>query len=405
MRSCFGDASAHISQLDIEFLMESGDLQHTDRVSIDDGETWISLALAMERHFVDVNPTSRSSAGTPLINVAAVSAASSKRATPLINVAAASTSSEQTAGEGNVDSSDDEDDSGTSTAVNSATNLRTALRAGTLQGHMVLPPKGFSFIITDNRDGWVASEVELTEEFLTMHRTLSEVYTAIGRVPVFPDFRSKLALEVYGDLEEPSSFGHHIISQCHEAVNACAHLQGHAKRMRTRQTILYYYIMSTGFWLGRECPEAFERFSARDVAKTMLAWDMGSEATQDQVVLGVVRLLLTQVSRADTQSYDSPEQTARFAELMVTQSPAMLDTLQHLYSLLQMPVFTMITSLVYLERAIGKSPRGYYTGRDNRLRFFLPATLIALKTTCVGACTSPPDSSLLLRPFCPRCCC
>ena len=99
-----------------------------------------------------------------------------------------------------------------------------------------------------------------------VHAALREVFTEIGREPVFPAMWSSLGIQMYGSQTDPSTIAGRIIERCTRAVNSCAHILLNPKLQRDRSLVLYHYVAAPGFWYGRtahtQCPARHTAVSA-----------------------------------------------------------------------------------------------------------------------------------------------
>lgn len=336
-RDLFGDLRDPLSQVDIELMIEVGDLQPTDRVSHDGGRTWLTLQQA-QRLFVESESPRAPSASARI-------PPPSPRARTVVRAQALGV--------------------GTAPTV--------------VDNRLFVPPAGFTHAAGDEGDGWSVSEDELAAEYSAMQEALYCVFAEAGRPAVLPDFREH---ELYGDLHDPNSLGGKLIDRATAAVNLCAHLLERPHLRRAKNVIFWHFICSAGFFFGRESTVAFQAFSPGACAVAMLQWDPASTTSSTTVVAGVADLILTHVSRAETQNFDSEEQRRRLQELRSEQGEIVRSRLHTFYGNLQMPLFSAVVSLIYLERALSIAPTGVYsTDFYQRQRFFLPATLVALKMT------------------------
>ena len=360
-RNWFGDAAGPVSQFDITMLMEVGDLQPNSLVSCDGGKSWMPLSVAAEDKFVDMDemvtahgqPTREPSTQTSPFVSPVGSRVRAKVPAPW----------RQPDGESAFWG-------GPSTLSSSANTSADMMLLGQ-------PPVGFSFNIDGSTPETIAAEVT------AFHEALRSFFTARGEQPRFPGLRGEEGHARYGSPVSAGSLARQMVEQCASAINACKHLCGRpAESRRSEEAVFWTFLMTVGFWVGREDPAAFEAFEPEVYARSYaLIWDPAtSSSEQSPVIDGVAQLIILHLSRAETLSFEGERQEERRAELEAQLGGTIRANITNLYRDLEMPVFSVVLSLLLLERALRHRLDNYTA--QNRLRFFLPATVLALKLTC-----------------------
>lgn len=306
-RNALGDVqNSLICQVDLEMMIEAGDVQPNDRVSYDGGRTWVPLHEA-RHHFVSTSVAS-SLAPTPQQQLFSPPPVSPRASQVVI---------------------------GAPQALSSMDLFDGAIGA---------PPAGaWSHANRDASGEWSVSIEELATEFDAMAQCIRDVMAEAGMPAVFPDVRR---VAIYGhDLQDPSTLGGRLLEKAAEAINACAHIRARPHLKRPTNVVFWNYLASAGFWAGREKPEAFESFDAKAVAHALLAWDPASSSSSDAVVRDgrwsnsgrpeqshvapanksfrsclwqvrcVAHFILLHISRAETLSWEGSEQEQRLVEL------------------------------------------------------------------------------------------